>query len=198
MGWDLKARAGKKKVVLELGGNAAVIVDRDTDLIDVCDRITFGAFYQSGQSCIGVQRIIIHDAVYADLRSLLVKRAGALVCGDPKDENTFIGPMIDEKEARRLDGWIQEAVSRGATLLCGGARQGSMLEATLLEDVPKGCKLRDEEAFGPVAILSRFGDFDEAIAEVNDSRFGLQAGASSTPTSSMPWPPGTGWRWVAW
>jgi acyl-CoA reductase-like NAD-dependent aldehyde dehydrogenase len=176
VGWDLKARAGKKKVVLELGGNAAVIVDRDTDLIDVCERIIFGAFYQSGQSCIGVQRIIIHDAVYADLRKLLVQKAGSLVCGDPKDENTFIGPMIDEKEARRLDGWIQEAIAKGATLLCGGGRQGAMLEATLLEDVPKGTKLRDEEAFGPVAILSRFGDFEDALNEVNDSKFGLQAG----------------------
>src|ERR1700752_1569643 len=108
VGWDLKARAGRKKVVLELGGNAAVIVDRDTDLIDACDRIIFGAFYQSGQSCIGVQRIIIHAAFYADLRKLLVDKAGKLVCGDPKDENVFIGPMIDEKEARRLDTWIQE------------------------------------------------------------------------------------------
>ncbi len=176
VGWDLKARAGKKKVVLELGGNAAVIVDRDTDLIDACERIIFGAFYQSGQSCIGVQRIIIHDAVYADLRKLLVQKAGSLVCGDPKDENTFIGPMIDEKEARRLDGWIQEAIAKGGTLLCGGGRQGAMLEATLLEDVPKGTKLRDEEAFGPVAILSRFGDFEDALNEVNDSKFGLQAG----------------------
>ena len=176
VGWDLKARAGKKKVVLELGGNAAVIVDRDTDLIDACDRITFGAFYQSGQSCIGVQRIIIHDAVYADLRRLLVRKAEALICGDPKHETTFIGPLIDEKEARRLESWIQEAIAAGGTLLCGGGREGAMLRATLLEDVPKGCKLRDEEAFGPVAILSRFGDFEEALAEVNDSRFGLQAG----------------------
>ncbi len=176
VGWDLKARAGKKKVVLELGGNAAVIVDRDTDLIDACERIIFGAFYQSGQSCIGVQRIIIHDAVYADLRKLLVDKAGKLVCGDPKDENTFIGPMIDEKEARRLDTWIQEAIAKGGTLLCGGARNGAMLEATLLEDVPKGTKLRDEEAFGPVAILSKFTDFEAALDEVNDSKFGLQAG----------------------
>ena len=176
VGWDLKARAGKKKVVLELGGNAAVIVDRDTDLIDACERIIFGAFYQSGQSCIGVQRIIIHDAIYADLRKMLVDKAGKLVCGDPKDETVFIGPMIDEKEARRLDTWIQEAIGGGGTLLCGGGRKGAMLEATLLEDVPKGCKLRDEEAFGPVAILSRFTDFDAALDEVNDSKFGLQAG----------------------
>src|ERR1700733_10442090 len=124
VGWDLKARAGKKKVVLELGGNAAVIVDRDTDLIDACERIIFGAFYQSGQSCIGVQRIIIHAEIYDELKGRLVAAAGALVCGDPKDENTFIGPMIDEKEARRLDGWIEEARGRGASVLCGGGREG--------------------------------------------------------------------------
>jgi acyl-CoA reductase-like NAD-dependent aldehyde dehydrogenase len=176
VGWDLKARSGKKKVVLELGGNAAVIVDRDTDLVDAVDRIIFGAFYQSGQSCIGVQRIIAHDAIYADLRKMLVAKAATLPCGNPQDENTFIGPMIDVKEASRLDDWIQEAIGQGATLLCGGERKGAMLQATLLEDVPVGCKLREEEAFGPVAIMSRFTDFEEALEEVNDSKFGLQAG----------------------
>ena len=163
-------------MILELGGNAAVIVDHDADLDDAVERIIFGAFYQSGQSCIGVQRIIIHADIYDDLRERLVVKTRALVAGDPKDEATFIGPMIDEKEASRLDGWIRDAVSAGATLLCGGGREGAMLEATLAENVPKGCKLRDEEAFGPVAILSRFDDFEEALKEVNDSKFGLQAG----------------------
>jgi acyl-CoA reductase-like NAD-dependent aldehyde dehydrogenase len=185
VGWDLKARAGKKKVILELGGNAAVIVDKDADLADACDRIIFGAFYQSGQSCIGVQRIIIHADVYDDLKTRLVAATARLVCGDPKDETTFIGPMIDEKEARRLDGWIQEAVARGATLLCGGGREGAMLQATLLEDVTKGCKVRDEEAFGPVAILSKFTDFHAALDEVNDSRFGLQAGVFTRDLEKM-------------
>jgi acyl-CoA reductase-like NAD-dependent aldehyde dehydrogenase len=176
VGWDLKAKAGRKKVVLELGGNAAVIVDRDADLEDAAERIIFGAFYQSGQSCIGVQRIIIHADIYERLRDMLVERSKALVCGDPKDEATFIGPMIDEGEARRLDGWVQEAVAAGATLLCGGHREGAMLDATLLEAVPHGAKVRNEEAFGPVAILSTFSDFEAALDEVNDSKFGLQAG----------------------
>ncbi len=179
VGWALKARAGKKKVVLELGGNAAVIVDRDTDLKDAAERIIFGAFYQSGQSCIGVQRILIHDDVYDTLRDMLVKKTKALVSGDPQDETVFIGPMIDEKEAVRLETWITEARDAGATLLCGGGREGAMLEATLLEGVRPGLKLRDEEAFGPVAILSRFSDFEAALDEVNDSRFGLQAGVFS-------------------
>lgn len=176
VGWALKSRSGKKKVVLELGGNAAVIVDRDTDLADATDRIIFGAFYQSGQSCIGVQRILIHEDIYEALRDMLVTKARSLVSGDPLDENVFIGPMIDEGEARRLESWIAEATAAGATLLCGGGRQGAMLEATLLEGVGRGLKIRDEEAFGPVAILSRFSDFEVALEEINDSRFGLQAG----------------------
>jgi acyl-CoA reductase-like NAD-dependent aldehyde dehydrogenase len=176
VGWDLKARAGKKKVVLELGGNAAVIVDRDADLDDAVERIIFGAFYQSGQSCIGVQRIVIHAEIYDDLRDRLCAKASKLVAGDPKDRNTFIGPMISESEARRLDDWIQEAVGAGARLLCGGKREGAMLEATLLEGVDRSCRVYHEEAFGPVAILSRFTDFGAALDEVNDSKFGLQAG----------------------
>ena len=176
VGWDLKARAGKKKVVLELGGNAAVIVDADADLDDAVERIIFGAFYQSGQSCIGVQRIIIHDKIYDELRDRLVAKSKTLIAGDPKNEDTFIGPMIDVKEASRLDGWIQSATAAGATLLCGGGREGAMLQATLLEGVPRTEKLYTEEAFGPVAILSRFTDFEAALDEVNDSKFGLQAG----------------------
>ena len=176
VGWDLKARAGKKKVVLELGGNAAVIVDADADLDDAVERIIFGAFYQSGQSCIGVQRIIIHDRIYDELRDRLVAKSKTLIAGDPKNEDTFIGPMIDVKEATRLDTWIQSATAAGATLLCGGGREGAMLQATLLEGVPRTEKLYTEEAFGPVAILSRFTDFEAALDEVNDSKFGLQAG----------------------
>lgn len=176
VGWDLKARAGKKKVVLELGGNAAVIVDRDADLDDALERVIFGAFYQSGQSCIKVQRIITHEAVYDEFKAMLVKRTESLVAGDPKDRKTFIGPMIDEKEAQRLDNWVANAVEGGATLLCGGKRDGAMLEATLLEDIDRSATLYREEAFGPVAILSRFAKFEDALAEVNDSKFGLQAG----------------------
>ena len=176
VGWDLKARAGKKKVVLELGGNAAVIVDRDADLADVVERVVFGAFYQSGQSCIGVQRIIIHSEIYDELRERLVEKTKKLITGNPQDRRTFIGPMISKKEAARLDEWIQEAVTEGATLLCGGHRDGAMLDATLMENVDRDSKLYREEAFGPVAILSKFSQFNDALSEVNDSKFGLQAG----------------------
>ncbi|WP_372916061.1 aldehyde dehydrogenase family protein [Sandarakinorhabdus sp.] len=176
VGWDLKARAGKKKVVLELGGNAAVVIMPDADLDDAADRTVFGAFYQSGQSCIGVQRILVHDDVYDAFKAKLVERTAKLIAGDPREENTFIGPMIDVKEATRLENWINEAVASGAKLLCGGQRDGAMLEATLLENVPRSAKLNTEEAFGPVAFFIRFKTFDQALAIVNDSKFGLQAG----------------------
>jgi len=176
VGWALKAKAGKKPVVLELGGNAAVIVDEDADLEDAVERIVFGAFYQSGQSCIGVQRILVHASVYEAFRDALVAKTKGLKMGDPKHESTFIGPMISEKEASRLHSWIEAAVASGATMLCGGKREGAMLEATLLEDVPRDEDVARLEAFGPVAILSKFDDFDAALDEVNDSVFGLQAG----------------------
>jgi len=176
VGWDLKARAGKKKVVLELGGNAAVVVDKDADLDHALARIIFGGYYQSGQSCIHVQRVIIHAEIYDRFRDMLAARVKTLVSGDPKLRETFIGPMISEKEARRLKTWIDQAIGAGATLLAGGGCQGNMLEATLIEDCSRESALYREEAFGPVVILSRYTDWDEALAEVNDSKFGLQAG----------------------
>ena len=176
VGWDLKAKAGKKKVVLELGGNAAVIVDEDADIDDAVARIVFGAFYQSGQSCIGVQRILVHERLYDSFRAKLVAATRVLVKGDPKDEAVFIGPMISEAEAARLEGWITDACGAGARLLCGGTRDGAMLDATLLEDAPEGADVCAKEAFGPVAVLSRFAGFEEALDRVNDSAFGLQAG----------------------
>lgn len=178
VGWDLKARAGKKKVVLELGGNAACIVDADQrERLDlVVERLIFGAFYQSGQSCIGVQRILVHASLYDELREKFVTATKALIAGDPKDEKTFIGPMIDEKEASRLDGWIKEAAAAGATILCGGVRKGTMLDATVLENVDPKQKINCLEAFGPVVTLQPFDTFDDALRTVNDSEFGLQAG----------------------
>ncbi len=176
VGWDLKARCGKKKVVLELGGNAACIVDQDADLDDAVERLVFGAFYQSGQSCIGVQRIIAHASVYDRLREKLVAATKQLIAGDPQNEETFIGPMITEKEAIRLHGWVESAAAAGGVVLCGGERDGAILEATLLESVPADQNICTQEAFGPVAVLSSFVDFEAALAEVNNSVFGLQAG----------------------
>ncbi len=176
VGWDLKARAGKKKVVLELGGNAAVVVDEEADLDDVVGRILIGAFSQSGQSCISVQRIMIHEKTYDQLRDKLVAATKKLVIGDPKSEETFLGPVITLQEAERIEQWIKSATARGATVLCGGKREGSLVEATLLENVPKDEPLVFDEVFGPVAVLSKFNHFDEALTAVNDSKYGLQAG----------------------
>ena len=177
VGWDLKARCGKKKVVLELGGNAAVVVDADTkNLDDAVNRIIFGAFYQSGQSCIGVQRIMIHEDIYEVMKAKLVAKTATLIKGDPKLRETFIGPMISEKEAARLHGWIEAAAAAGGKILCGGTRNGAMLDATLMENVTLDQALCVEEAFGPAAVLQKFATWSDAIAMVNDSKFGLQAG----------------------
>ncbi|EPX56231.1 Delta-1-pyrroline-5-carboxylate dehydrogenase [Cystobacter fuscus DSM 2262] len=178
VGWELKARAGRKKVVLELGGNAACVVDHDQgERLDfVADRVAHGAFYQAGQSCISVQRVLVHESLYGALRERLVARARALRSGNPRDETTTLGPMIDEPAARRLQGWIERAVARGARVLAGGGRRGALLEATVLEGVPADEPLSAEEAFGPVVLLEPFRAFDEAVRAVNDGRYGLQAG----------------------
>ncbi|GLQ95427.1 aldehyde dehydrogenase family protein [Dyella acidisoli] len=178
IGWDLKARAGRKKVTLELGGNAACIVDADqhAHLDRVIERLVFGAFYQSGQSCISVQRIYAHVSLYEELKQRLVQAVQQLKAGDPKDKNVFLGPMIDEAAAQRLEGWINEAQQAGGKILCGGKRKGNMLEATLMENVPKDAKANRMEAFGPFALLVPFERIDDAFAMINDSDYGLQAG----------------------
>jgi len=176
VGWALKSRAGKKKVVLELGGNAACIVDEGADLEYAADRITFGAFYQSGQSCVSVQRILIHESHYDAMVALLLERAKALVPGDPRDEATSLGPLISEGDAARLETWIAEAVEGGARVLCGGKRDGVFLDATYLENVDPGASVSCREVFGPVATVQPFSRFEDAIAVANDTLYGLQAG----------------------
>jgi len=178
IGWDLKARAGRKKVTLELGGNAACIVDADpgAPLDHVVERLVFGAYYQSGQSCISVQRIYAHADIYDKLRRKLKAAVGQLRMGDPRDEKTFIGPMVNDEAAQRVESWITAARKGGAKLLAGGTRERNMLPAALLEKVPHQSDLYRKEAFGPVAMIEPFNDFDEALDRVNDSDFGLQAG----------------------
>jgi len=176
VGWELKKRCGKKKVCLELGGNAACIVDRDADLKDAVERIVFGAFYQSGQSCISVQRILVHEAVYDEFKKKLAAATKKLKMGEPKKEETFIGPLIEEKEAERVESWIRSALDHGANLVCGGKRRGVMVEPTLLENVPGDETICREEVFGPVALLAKFSDFDDALRRVNDSAYGINAG----------------------
>jgi len=178
VGWDLKARAGRKKVTLELGGNAACIVDADPGLpLDsVVERLVSGAYYQSGQSCISVQRIFAHARIHEVLRDKLQVAIAKLHMGDPRDEAVFIGPMIDADAAKRVESWIAAAVDAGANVLVGGQRKDNFIPATLLEHVPHDSDLYRKEAFGPVACIESFDHFDDALDRVNDSDFGLQAG----------------------
>jgi acyl-CoA reductase-like NAD-dependent aldehyde dehydrogenase len=176
VGWKLRDRARKKHVTLELGGNAAVIVERDADIDHAVARCVFGGYYQSGQSCISVQRILIHRDVYDPFRGRFVEAVGKLVTGDPRNETTFVGPIISEDDAKRIEQTIRDAVTHGAKLLCGGSRNGNIIEPAVLENVPHDAEASCEEIFGPVTALKSFTDFDAALAAVNDSRYGLQAG----------------------
>jgi len=176
VGWALKARSGKKKVVLELGGNAGCIVDRDVNAEETVRRLVFGAFYQSGQSCISVQRVFLHAEIYETFKSQLIAAAEKLRWGDPLLEQTFLGPLISDEAACRVETWVNEALARGARLLCGGRRHGVCYEATLLENVPDDCPVSCREVFGPLAILEPFSDFASACRRLNASPYGLQAG----------------------
>ena len=176
VGWMLRRRAGKKRVTLELGGNAAAIVDETADLADAAQRIAFGGYYQAGQSCISVQRVIVVDEVYEAFRELLVEAVSGVVHGDPSLAAVTVGPLISEADAMRVEEWVGGAIQAGATLLCGGPRERSVVPATLLEGVPAGEPVLDEEVFGPVVCLVRVRNFDAALVEANRTRFGLQAG----------------------
>jgi len=177
VGWKIKSNSGKKRVTLELGGNAACVVDHDCKNLDLAaDRIVFGSFYQSGQSCISVQRIYVHEKVYDSLKQKLVERTKKLVKGDPLDPNTFLGPIISEQEAKRVENWVNEAVQGGAKIVVGGKRDGSFYDATILENVAKTTALYCKEVFGPVCFLEKFSDFKGVCEAVNDSAFGLQTG----------------------
>ena len=178
VGWELKARAGRKKVTLELGGNAACIIDADqtSKLDNIVKRLITGIFYQAGQSCISVQRIYAHKDIYPIFRQKLIQATRELKIGNPQDDHVSLGPMIDEDAAKRLHTWIEEAIGQGGQLLCGGRREGNMLEATLMENVPSHAKVNRQEVFGPFALIAPFRNLDEAYAMVNDSDYGLQAG----------------------
>ena len=176
VGWDMKARAGKKKVVLELGGNAAVIVDESADLDHAIPKLVYGAFSYAGQKCISVQRIFVHARLWDAFVSAFVESTRRAKIGDPRDADVLVGPMIDEANARRIESWIEEARQLGAEVLLDGPRRGALVPPTVLAGVPREARLDREEAFGPVVCLARVADFEEGIARANDSRFGLQCG----------------------
>ena len=176
VGWSMKARAGKKRVVLELGGNAAVVVDASADIDAAIPKLVYGAFSHSGQKCISVQRIYVHQDIFDIFTERLIAATRALAIGDPREEGVLVGPMIDEANARRVEEWIGEAVARGARVLVGGARRGTIIPPTILTDVPPSARVACDEIFGPVCLVERVPDFATGVARADDSRYGLQAG----------------------
>ncbi len=174
VGWHLKATA-PGKVVLELGGNAASIVADDADLEKAAQKLATSAFGYAGQTCIKVQRIIVDAKVWDAFVPRFVQHARALGIGDPRTETTVVGPVIDDRSAERIAQWVEEAKSGGAQVLLDGERHGRLLRPTVLTKVPRTAKVWREEVFGPVVVLSQATDFEDAIAQVNDGDYGLQA-----------------------
>jgi acyl-CoA reductase-like NAD-dependent aldehyde dehydrogenase len=176
IGWYLKGLDPKKRVTLELGGNAGVIVHADADLDFAAQRIAYGGYYQAGQSCISVQRVLVSSEVYDDFTARLVKQIESLKVGDPLDPTVDVGPVIQRKEVDRLTEWVNEAVSQGAEVLTGGKGEGPFFEPTLLANVKPEMRVCREEIFGPVVTIQKYETFEEALGVVNDSKYGLQAG----------------------
>jgi acyl-CoA reductase-like NAD-dependent aldehyde dehydrogenase len=179
VGWILKAKAGKKKVVLELGGNAAVIVDSSANIEHAIDRCVLGGFGYGGQVCIKVQRMFIHKNIFKEFEQKFIEKVKTIQSGDPKNETTLVGSLISENESKRIESWVNEAAEAGAKILVGGKRNGSFYEPTVLIDVNSNIKVCSEEIFGPVVTLQEFDSIEEVVEEVNSSRYGLQAGIFS-------------------
>jgi len=185
VGWYLKSKAGKKKVLLELGGNAGVIIDRTANLDVAVTRTAVGSFANAGQICIKVQRIYVHSDLYPDFESRFLEATKKLKVGDPLDEDTVVGPMIDLPAAERVESWIHEAIDGGATVLYGGKRDGAIIQPTILTNVRRDMKVHCQEVFGPVVTLDRFTTFGEAIEKMNDTVYGLQAGVYSNDFNNI-------------
>ncbi|MGN4542906.1 aldehyde dehydrogenase family protein [Bacillus cereus group sp. MYBK95-2] len=178
VGIGIKQKAGLKRVTLELGSNAAVIIDEDVELTDeIIERVKWGAFVNNGQVCISVQRIFVHETKIHEFLSKLKKAMESVVVGDPLLEETDVSALISKKDVERIDMWVQEAIKEGATVLCGGKKQDARIfEPTVLTNVPDHVSVQCQEVFGPLMTVNTFKEFDEAIEQVNNSRYGLQAG----------------------
>ena len=176
VGWNLKAKANKKAISLELGGNAPVIIDESADVEKSVERTSFGAFVYAGQVCISIQRVLLHEKIADEFTERFVEKAKNLKKGNPLDEATELSAMIEEKAAEKAKSWIDEALNNGAKLLCGGTRDGATLDATILTDTNPEMRVVADEIFAPVAVVERFSDFEEAVETANHTRYGLQAG----------------------
>jgi acyl-CoA reductase-like NAD-dependent aldehyde dehydrogenase len=177
VGWDMKRRAGRKRVLLELGGNAGVIVDETADVDLAVARVAAGGFALAGQSCISVQRVLVQERVFGQFAAALAERVSRLKVGHPLDPETELGPMVDKGEVDRVDAWVREALEAGGRVLAGGRKVSDAVYApTILADVPETARVCADEVFAPVVVLASFGPFEDAVAAVNRSVFGLQAG----------------------
>ncbi len=176
VGWLMKKNSGKKKIVLELGGNAGLIIEKDADIDKAVSKAVIGGFSYAGQSCIHTQRIYVQATAYEDFVTRYVKAVGNLVVGDPTKPETDIASLIDENNACRIEQWVNEALQGGATVLCGGQRNGTLYQPTVITNTSRAMKVNYEEAFAPVVVIEKYTDFKQAVAAVNDSAYGLQAG----------------------
>tara|TARA_R110000868_G_scaffold132380_3_gene343180 strand:- start:6395 stop:7813 length:1419 start_codon:yes stop_codon:yes gene_type:complete len=188
VGWSIKEKAGKKKVLLELGGNAPVIVDESAELSDAAKKVAVGAFLYAGQICISTQRVFVHQKIFADFQKRVLDETAKLIAADPANEKSQIGPMISKQHLERVSAWVDEAIAAKATVLCGAKvldEKHNLYAPTWLTNVPKNQKVSCQEVFGPVAILESVSDFDEAIVKANDTSFGLQAGVFTNRLDHM-------------
>jgi acyl-CoA reductase-like NAD-dependent aldehyde dehydrogenase len=185
IGWKMKAESGKKKVVLELGGNAATIITPSTILKDALPKSLMGAFAYSGQICIHAQRFIVHSSLYESFVNELKSLTQNLISGNPIDTATDISNMIDEANAIRVEKWINEAIQQGAHLVCGGKRTGSYVEPTILTNCNHTMKVYSEEVFGPVICINSYETIEDAIQQANDTKFGLQCGVFTNDTNEL-------------
>jgi acyl-CoA reductase-like NAD-dependent aldehyde dehydrogenase len=176
VGWHLKSLAPRARVTLELGGNAAAIVEPDADVAHAAARVTMGGYYQAGQSCVSVQRVLVHERIYDEFMDALLADVKGLVTGNPMDQNTDVGPLIDAKALDRVDAWVKEALAGGARALTGAERDGRCYLPTVLVDVKPEMKVSCEEVFGPVITVQQYETFEQAVSIADDSPFGLQAG----------------------
>jgi glyceraldehyde-3-phosphate dehydrogenase (NADP+) len=185
VGWNIKAKAHKKMVTLELGGNAPVIVDESADFEHSLKQTTTGAFAYSGQVCISVQRVFIHDKIFDRWTEKFVENARRLKKGNPLEEETELSAMIDEKAAEKAQQWVTEAAANGAEILCGNTRDKAMLEATVVTKTNPEMRVAAEEIFAPVAVVEKFADFREAVDLANNTKYGLQAGVFTNNLANM-------------
>ena len=185
VGWQMKRNSGKKKVLLELGGNAGVIVGSSSDIDLAVEKCLVGGFAYSGQVCIHAQRIYVHQAVFEEFKAKFIKKVKLLKVGSPIEESTEVSAMIDENNAIRVEEWVNEAMAEGAELLCGGKRENTFYHPTVLSETHNKMKVCALEVFGPVVVLEKFNKYEEALSWINDSRYGLQAGIFTDSIDEM-------------